>query len=330
MKGSFLLLCGTALLVTSCAELMKVPLIRPKASKKSKFTDGSGGGGIGGNPHAKLNQPNEDMAVSEEAPVESGFLPARVGEGVTVGGMELIPDHLIVWSSGDDPNADIPFKKAFLNKPSKKTPWMPSYSEARRESMRSGKPILMWFTRTGSPASPMCVTLSRELLATHEFAKWAKENVIRLKIDVSGGVDNKTRRKGDEVTRRNYAEKLKKQYHVMGYPTLIVLQPDGGVYSRERGYSRGENKEIWGNLKNAALTIEHNRGVYERRMAKKGYRVWIGQDRGLVFAKLSRFDEKSGTVWLTEPDGNLIKTSTRYLSNDDRGWIIAEKARRGH
>lgn len=268
--------------------------------------------------------------MSAEAPVEAGFLPSRVGEGVKVGDMTLPADNRIVWSSGDDPNADIPFKKAFLNKPKKKTPWIPSYSEARQESMRSGKPILMWFTRTGSPASPMCATLSRELLATHEFGEWAKENVIRLKIDVSGGTGNKTRREGDEVTRRNYAESLKKQYHVMGYPTLIVLQPDGGVYSRERGYSRGESKELWGNLKNAALTIEHNRGVYERRMAKKGYREWTGKDKGVVFAKLSRFDEKSNNVWLTEPDGNVIRTSTRYLSNDDRGWILAEKERRGH
>ncbi|MDB4265437.1 hypothetical protein N9891_01665, partial [bacterium] len=101
-------------------------------------------------------------------------------------------------------------------------------------------------------------------------------------------------------------------------------------YLSKRGYSNGTKKEIWGDLKNAVLTIEHNRDVYERRMAKNGYRQWSGKSTGEIFAKLSRFDEKSGATWLTEPDGNVIKTSVKYLSSKDRGWIIAEKERRGY
>jgi len=329
MKASLLVLSSCVCFVASCSDLLKVPTIRPKTAKKSKFTGGDGGGGIGGNPYAKLAKPNEDSSLGDVAPEEAGYLPARVGKGVIAGGFELPSDDEIVWAPTNI-NADIPFGKAFLEKPKKTVSWLSSYREARRESMRTGKPLLMWFTRTGSPASPRCVTLNRELFATHEFSAWAKENVIRLKIDVSGGVDNKTRFEGSEVDRRNYAKKLKKQYHVLGFPALVVLQPDGGVYSRERGYKKGTHKELWGKLKNAALTVEHNRGVYERRLAKKGYREWRGKNQGVVFAKLSRFDEKSGTTWLTEPDGNVIKTSTKFISKDDRGWILAEKERRGH
>ncbi len=314
-------------MLSSCADLMKVRTIKPKAAKKEKFTDSEGGGGIGGNAFAKINQPNEDSALGNTAPEDAGYFSGKVGEGVVAGGMLLPADDKIVWSTGNV-NADIPFDKAFKNRPKKKSSWLSSYQEARRESMREGKPILMWFTRTGSPSSPKCVTLSRELFATHEFGDWAKENVIRLKVDASGGVDNKARFEGAEVDRRKYAEKLKKQYHVLGYPTLVMLQPDGSVYSSERGYSRGGRSELWGKLKNAVLTIEHDREVYERKMAKKGYREWTGSNKGVVFAKLSRFDEKSGTIWLTEPDGNVVKTSTKSISKDDRGWILAEKDRR--
>ncbi len=334
VKGTLVILSCVVVLVSSCAELLKVPTVRPKVVKKSKFTPEAGEtglGGIGGNAYAKIAKPSEDVAVSEEAPEEAGFLPTRVGEGVVAGGMVLPSDNKIVWSNDVDPNADIPFDKAFLDKPKKKSSWLASYYEARRESMRTGKPILMWFTRTGSPGSPMCKTLSRELLFTHEFGTWAKENVIRLKIDVSGGSDNKVRRQGEEVVRRKHAEKLKKQYHVLGFPTLVMLQPDGGVYSSERGYRRGEGKEIWGKLKNASLTIDHNRGVYERRLAKKGYRQWTGlKTKQSIFAKLTRYDERSGETWLTEPDGNVIKTSIKLISKADRGWILAEKERRGH
>ncbi len=329
MKLSFHVLaaCGTAL--SSCSELLKVPTIKPKTAKKERFTEGESGG-VAGSPFAKVSKPNEDSALGDEAPEQAGYLSGRVGEGVVAGGFLLPSDDKIVWSSGEDPNADIPFDKVFETKPEKKEAWLLSYREARRESMRKGKPVLMWFTRTGSPASPRCVTLNRELFSTHKFGDWAKENIIRLKVDASGGVDNKVRFEGEEIDRRNYAKKLKKQYRVLGYPTLVLLQPDGGVYFSERGYSRGGDSELWGKLKDAALTIEHNREVYERKLARKGYREWTGTKRGLVFAKLSRFDEKSGAVWLTEPDGNVVKTSTKLISKGDRGWILAEKERRGH
>jgi len=328
MKPSLFVFGSAACLLASCSDLLKVPTIRPKAAKQKKFTESEEGGGIAGNPFAKVTKPNEDSALGDVAPEEAGFLPARVGKGVTAGGFELPSDDEIVWAP-TNLNAEIPFDEAFKNRPTKKVSWLSSYQDARRESMRSGKPLLIWFTRTGSPASPKCVTLNRELFATHEFSTWAKESIVRLKVDASGGVDNKGRFEGVEVDRRKYAQKLKEQYHVLGFPSLIVLQPDGGVFKRMRGYKKGSNNELWDSLKNAALTAEHNREVYERRMAKKGYREWTGKNKGVVFAKLSRFDEKSGTTWLTEPDGNVIKTSTKFISKDDRGWILAEKERRG-
>ncbi|MDB4802204.1 thioredoxin family protein, partial [Akkermansiaceae bacterium] len=218
----------------------------------------------------------------------------------------------------------------FKNRPKKKNSWVASYREARRESMREGKPLLIWFTKTGSPGSPMCARLQREVFAKADFEKWAKEKLVRLKIDATGGkreVDEFGQLTGSVTARRKYAERLKKQFDVLGYPTLVVLQPDGAVYTRERGFSRGGKSELWGKLKNAALTIDHNHGVWERKMAKRGYRKWLGMNDEVVFAKLTRY--YNGNLWLTEPDGNVVKTSQKYLSKNDRGWIIAEKEKRG-
>lgn len=176
----------------------------------------------------------------------------------------------------------------------------------------------------------MCARLQRELFGTRNFGKWANEKLIRLQVDASGGkreTDKHGQLTGSVTQRRKYAERLKKQFHVLGYPTLVVLEPDGSVYSREKGYSRGEKNELWGKLKNAVLTIEHNRGVWERKMSTKGYRRWTGTNDEIIFAKLSRY--RNGYLWLTEPDGNVIKTSQKYLSKDDRLWIISEKEKRG-
>jgi thioredoxin-related protein len=329
MKGSILLLIAGSFLLGSCADLLKVPTVKAKKIKSKKITtDQSGGGALSGNPMVKTGQPNEDVAVGK-APEEAGYLPARVGEGVVAGGMLLPSDDSIVWSTGRA-NDDIPFSDALKNKPKKKSPWISDYQEARRESMRTGKPVLLWFTRTGSPASPRCVTLNRELFSTHEFSKWAKESIVRVKIDVSGGekeFDKYGNISATTTQKRRYAEKLKKQYHVLGYPSIIVIEPNGAVYLRERGYQRGQKSALWQKLKNAALTIEHGREVWERKMAKKGYRRWTGDNDEVVFAKLTRYQK--GAVWLTEPDGNVIKTSTRNISKDDRGWIVAEMEKRG-
>ena len=330
MKGVFGILAG-ALLVSSCADLMKVRTIEPKKSKKSNFAEESNSGGFAGegNPVARVKKPNEDVAVGV-APEEAGYLPAQVGEGVTAGGLLLYSDDTIAWSP-DDPNADIPFNESFDVKPKSKSSWLVSYSSARRESMRTGKPVLMWFTRTASPASPICARLQREVFGKLDFGNWANEELVRLKVDISGGSEQSGRIQGDLVKKRKFAEKLKKQYRVLGYPTVILLQPDGSVYLRERGFKKGGKKEFWNKLKDAVLTIDHNRGVWERNLAKKGYRNWVGKKtERVIFAKLGRFHEKSGTVILVEPNGNQIKTSVKTLSNDDRGWLKAEKKRLGH
>ncbi len=318
------------ILGSSCSDFMEVRTIRPKLPKKDESSGGGGGlsAAVAGHPHAGVTKVNEDVA-SGIAPEEAGFLPYRVGEGTKVQGLLLPSDDQIEWAEMD-PNAELDFGKGAALKAKRKTPWHWNYQEARRASMRTGKPLLIWFTRTGTPGSPMCARLKRELFGDQEFTKWADEKLVRLMVDASGG-DRETDEFGqlakDLVARRKYAEKLKDQFRVIGQPTLVMVQPDGAVYFQERGYSRGEKKELWGKMRNAVLTIEHNRGVWEQKMAAKGYRRWTGKNGEVVFAKLTRY--RNGYLLLTEPDGHQIKTSQKDLSPDDRGWIVAEKEKRG-
>jgi thioredoxin-related protein len=308
---------------------MEVRTIRPKPPKRKDGEVAQGlAAGVAGYPHAGVKKINEDVAAGV-APEEAGYLPYRVGKGVKVDGLLLPSDDEIEWAKMDA-NAELDFGKGKSKQAKRKSPWHYNYQEASRESRRTGKPLLIWFTRSGTPGSPMCARLKRELYGDLDFAKWADEKLIRLKVDASGG-DRQTDEFGqlskNLVARRKYAESLKKRFRVMGQPTLVMVQPDGGVYFQERGYSRGEKKELWGKMKNAVLTIEHNREVWERKMAAKGYRRWTGQNGEVVFAKLTRYH--NGNLLLTEPDGHQIKTSQKDLSKDDRGWIVAEKKKRG-
>jgi len=325
MKGRFVILTAGALLTVSCADLMEIPTIKPKGKKSSRFSDGdaaSGLGGIGGVAGAKLGKPDEGFQAGK-TPEKAGFLPTKVEEGMVVGGMKLPSDDQIVWST-DDPDGDIPFDEAFEKAAKPKSPWLENYQEARRESMRTGKPILMYFTSSKNSSSSAAI--QSELFAAHDFGDWAKENMVRLRIDIDGGSLERGKLSESTIKRRNYAEELKKQFHVLGYPSVVVLQPDGSVYTHERGYRRGKKRELWGKLKNAVLTIKHNHLIWKRRMEAKGYRDWTGKNGQVVFAKLARYYK--GDIVLIEPDGNRVKTSTIGLSKDDRGWILAEKAKR--
>lgn len=329
MRGEVLLLGAVALVLTSCADFMAVRTITPKKRNSERFSDDEGGiGGMSGGGQARVSKESEDVAVGK-APVNVGYLPVEVGENVVVNGNLLPSDDRIVWAP-EDLNEEVKLGDEFNKKAKLKSVWHQSFQEARRESMRSGKPLLIWFTKTGSPGSPICLRLQREVFGTADFGAWAKEELVRLKVDSSGGTretDENGNLSASMTERRKYAERLKKQFRVLGHPTLIVLQPDGGVYTRESGFSRGGKSELWGKLKNAALTIEHNRGVWERKMALKGYRRWTGSNEEVVFAKLRRYHD--GTLWLIEPDGSTIKTSEKTLSQSDRDWLAAEKKKRG-
>jgi hypothetical protein len=311
---------------------MEVRTIRPKPPKDGEAAGGSDSGMLAGAAdasQARYKKTSNDPAVGTTTPVEVGYLPARVTEGTFVDGFELPTDDEIVWAEMS-PDAEVTLGKDFVERPKQRGPWYRSFRLARRESMRTGKPLLIWFTRTASPASPMCVRLRQEVFAAHDFGKWADEHLIRLKVDASGGELDPNefgQISSSQVEKRKYAKKLKEQFHVMGHPTLVVVQPDGAVYSQERGYRRGDKKELWGKLKNAVMTIEHNHEIWERKMAAKGYRRWKGKNGQEVFAKLLRYREPY--LLLAEPDGNKIKTSQKDLSKEDRGWIVAELEKRG-
>lgn len=316
----------------SCSDLTKVPTIKPKGETgRASFTKTKGQGGLpgrGGLPTAGIQKPDEGVQVGL-APEVGGFLPTEVTAGMTAGGMQLPSDADIIWSDDSRPDADIPFEKTFEKKPQKKQAWALSFKEARRDSARSGKPMVMWFTSTGTNASPVCKTLHREVLATHDFGKWAEEEVIRMKVDMSGAsIERGSGIESETIQKRNYAQKLKKQFSVLGLPTVVILAPDGSVHKKLRGYKRGRKSAYLTEMKNAALTIEHNHDVWKRRMFRKGFREWKGKNDQVVMAKMTRY--RDGILTLVEPDGARFRTAEKGLSRADRDWIKAEKKRLGY
>ncbi len=225
----------------------------------------------------------------------------------------------LAWTDADN-SAELPELQELMAMGPQKDPWLRSETEALRESRRSGKPLLIWFT--DSVNSPASKTLGEKLFTTSEFQDWAEKNVVRMVVDMNQGSNI-----DDAVRKKLYARQLKKKYNARGFPCLVVVSPSGEVIERYTGYRRGKEDFVFGQLKQGvALGIE-SRNAWKTSLAKKGYRNWSDGKGHEVFAKLGAY--KEGKLILVEPDGTRIRTEEKRLSSGDRVWIQQQKEARG-
>jgi len=242
--------------------------------------------------------------------------------------INITPQEDIMFTDPDDLDGGIPELETLMAAP-KRGPWEESETLARQTAAREGKPILIWFT--DSARSPMCKALSAELFSKQEFGKWAKEHVVRLRVDSNVTVDDPDISLDEKINRqaviKNYVKKLKKRYKVLGHPTLLMLNPSGEVLWKETGYKRGQADFTWGLVKQAVAASEHQYQTWRKSLESKGYREWEGKRGRKVFAKLISYSK--GTLIMVEPGGERYKTHESRLSKDDSKWIENQKALRG-
>ena len=205
-------------------------------------------------------------------------------------------------------------------------PWRVSFTQSEQVAMRQGKPLLVWFTNSRS--SPACKSLSTELFSTSGFDSWAADHLVRVRLDfnVAGSGREAAEKLDDRLRKQAYLEQLKSRFSASGYPTVLVLAPDGTVTGRYRGYRKGSADFYFGRLKTATGIAGEHHENWTKRMGRKGYREWTASGGRTVFAKLLRY--RDGEMILVEPDGRRFKTHERKLSSEDRLWIKGEQARR--
>ncbi|WP_367873786.1 thioredoxin fold domain-containing protein [Luteolibacter sp. Populi] len=227
----------------------------------------------------------------------------------------------LAWTDADNPDAEIPELSKVMTNATEGTRWLESETQALRESKKTGKPLVIWFT--DSVNSPACKSLSTRLLETNEFENWATENTVRLVIDQHPGGKGP-----DDVTRRTlHNRELKKKYNASGYPTFMVITPGGEVIDRYKGYRKGKEDFFFGQVKQGVSLAAEKQSAWKSSLTKKGYREWSDGKGRSIFAKLSYY--KDGDLILAEPDGQRARTHEKNLSDEDRGWIEKQKAARG-
>lgn len=109
--------------------------------------------------------------------------------------------------------------------------WQADFDAAARIAKEQGKDLLVDFT--GSDWCGWCIRLDEEVFAHDEFLTEATKHYVLTALDYPSGEEAKAKVPNP---RRN--EELKNKYGIRGFPTILLMTPEGEVYG-ETGYREG-------------------------------------------------------------------------------------------
>ncbi len=110
--------------------------------------------------------------------------------------------------------------------------WDDDYEKAVAQAKAEKKMVLLDFT--GSDWCGWCIKLDKEVFSKPEFKSYAKDNLVLVEVDFPQG-----KRQTKKLKEQN--EKLQQEHGVRGYPTIIVLNPEGKKVG-QLGYQEGGPK----------------------------------------------------------------------------------------
>ena len=117
--------------------------------------------------------------------------------------------------------------------------WLENYAEALAAAKQLKRPVLIDFT--GSDWCGWCIRLDREVFSQKAFIKYAKRDLVLLKLDFP------QRKKLSEALQKQNRE-LAKKFGIRGFPTIVIVNSEGNEIART-GYRPGGDKKYVKHLK---------------------------------------------------------------------------------
>lgn len=109
--------------------------------------------------------------------------------------------------------------------------WVADWDAAAKLAKESGKDLFVDFT--GSDWCGWCIKLHEEVFAHEEFLKAVGDQFVLVALDYPQGDEAKAK-----VPNPARNAELAKQYKIAGYPTILLMTPEGEVFGRS-GYREG-------------------------------------------------------------------------------------------
>jgi len=108
--------------------------------------------------------------------------------------------------------------------------WSTHLDASLKKASTENRLVLLEFT--GSDWCPPCKKQAQDVFAQPAFEEFAKANLVPVKIDFP-----RRSEQSPEIQAAN--EVLRRKYNVDGFPTLILMDNQGGELAREVGYGGG-------------------------------------------------------------------------------------------
>lgn len=105
--------------------------------------------------------------------------------------------------------------------------WFTDFAAAQKAAKDSDKKIYLLFT--GSDWCPYCQILEKQVLTNEAFINFAKAKLVLVYIDFP-------RQTQLPPKQAEANDKLSEQYDVEGFPTQLIVNPDGKVLGRVIGF----------------------------------------------------------------------------------------------
>lgn len=107
--------------------------------------------------------------------------------------------------------------------------WGENLEEAVQVAQNENKAVLVNFT--GSDWCKWCFKLSDEVFSQDEFASYAAENLVLVKIDFPRNISQSNETK-------IYNQNLAQRFRIQGFPTILVINNQGQLVAKT-GYQPG-------------------------------------------------------------------------------------------
>ena len=107
--------------------------------------------------------------------------------------------------------------------------WETDFAKASANARKSNMYMLLDFS--GSDWCGWCIKLEKEVFGQAEFKKYAKANLVCVMLDFP-------RQKKLSKKLKDQNAELAKKYEVNGFPSVIILAPDGSLVAKT-GYQKG-------------------------------------------------------------------------------------------
>ncbi len=196
--------------------------------------------------------------------------------------------------------------------------WILDFDKAVEIAKKEKKLLLVDFS--GSNWCGWCTRLHEDIFKFDSFLKAAKQDYVLVYLDfpqveLPGG-------KEAMAKIPNFArnEELRDKYHIRGYPTVLLLTPEGEVIGRT-GYRRGGPENYVAHLKE--LKEAGLKALAETKALVKAYEDAKGEERVRAFEEvLSKFEGMERGAVGSEALGAVIEGALEGAKEDTRVRIV--------